>query len=111
MPHILPCPAQHRVYADGAMPPNEKRKHRAQPTGEEAGPPLPEDVLEDSIPEGLDAESLRRKCPVPKPRGQIGELLGFVERDAPGKSDSSNEPPSHSQIDHDERDRRGRGST
>ena len=91
MPHILPCPGQHRVYADGEMPPNGKRKHQARPTGKGTGQPF---ELPEVVEEGLDAERRPRKCPVPKPRGPIRGFLAFVQREeASGMSDRSHEPP------------------
>lgn len=86
MPHILPCPAPRVEFADAEIEYSEdgrRRRRRRKPRehvadvsggdesfgGIEAGP-LEREEME-----------LRRKkaheCPVPKPGGVIGEVLGF----------------------------------
>lgn len=84
MPHILPCPAPRVTFADSEFEITEdgKRRRRRRPV----------QTLDDGSPDGqMEAISgpamseeekvlMQKKsheCPVPKPRGFIGEVLGF----------------------------------
>jgi len=66
---MLPCPVPHRtrVYADGEMAEfdeeGKKRRRRRRM------------VTEDGKKED------ERECPVPKPSGLIGQILGFREQE------------------------------
>lgn len=83
MPHILPCPAEHRVYADGEMPVKRKRKGRTHPKSDTDGsnPSAMSIRNEEAVWDSSMAERRRRECPVPKPGGLIGEILGFAGRE------------------------------
>jgi cytochrome c oxidase assembly factor 2 len=90
LPHILPCPAPRVKYADGEMPDGSgKRRRRRKPEITET----PEGNIvefgtssEDSLP---SSARTKRECPVPKPGGVVGELLGFKK-----PTDSTNPPSS-----------------
>jgi cytochrome c oxidase assembly factor 2 len=76
LPHILPCPAPRVSYADGEMPEGSgKRRRRRKPEITE--------TAEGNIVDfnGTEDDEVRartkRECPVPKPGGAVGELLGF----------------------------------
>lgn len=81
MPHIIPCPAPRLAFAEGeqiSMSEDGRRRRRRRRRNEDQG-------QEDSISEAesvtlLDQrkESIKkaRECPVPKPMGIIGSLLG-----------------------------------
>ncbi|KAK1759418.1 hypothetical protein QBC47DRAFT_105855 [Echria macrotheca] len=91
LPHVLPCPAPRAVYADGEMPDGTKRRRRRRPEN-----PEPSDgIVEFNSTSESDAENMaqagqsKRECPVPKPTGRIGELLGFTK--SPG-TDSQSRP-------------------
>ncbi|KAJ9669530.1 hypothetical protein H2201_000397 [Coniosporium apollinis] len=95
LPHLLPCPANPREYADGDMPeldPSGRRRRRrrkvvegdtamagAHPLASEA-PVVEEPKAADSA---LDEEGWERRrareCPVPKPGGLIGQVFGFQQ--------------------------------
>jgi cytochrome c oxidase assembly factor 2 len=60
MPHIIPCPAPRTDFAEGEMN-GEKRRRRK------------------GIVKG--APEKRRECPEPKPKGLVGEVLGFTSKD------------------------------
>jgi cytochrome c oxidase assembly factor 2 len=98
LPHVLPCPAPRRAYADGEMPADAaacvKRKRKRRLDGEDQGPGVGivqfgqgeegqagrVDGIGNENAEGLTrvkAASKRRECPVPKPGGMLGEWLGF----------------------------------
>lgn len=81
LPHILPCPASRVAYADGEMlaEGSGKRRRRRKLEIAEA---RDASIVEFGSGSG-DDEQLRssartkRECPVPKPGGVVGELLGF----------------------------------
>jgi cytochrome c oxidase assembly factor 2 len=68
LPHLLPCPVPHnkKMYADGQGPPRRRKKVSH---GGDATP----------INAGLDAD-MGRECPVPKPSGLVGKVLGFEQK-------------------------------
>lgn len=87
MPHILPCPAPRVEFADADFEYSEdgrRRRKRGRPRepavdvsgGDESFGGLQEGALNTG-----DEMELRRKkaheCPVPKPGGVVGEVLGF----------------------------------
>jgi len=91
LPHILPCPAPRVVFADGDIMIGEdgrrmRRRRKCPPTDSAASsePATPADLLKDdesgddsaSLRE-LKERSLKRECPIPKPGGKVGEILGF----------------------------------
>ncbi|KAK3390433.1 hypothetical protein B0H63DRAFT_114740 [Podospora didyma] len=80
LPHVLPCPAPRVVYADGEMADGTvKRRRRKRPENADAK----DDGLiqfQSSIgdhDEATNARASKRECPVPKPSGKLGDLLGF----------------------------------
>lgn len=84
MPHLLPCPAPRSDYADASRLEYRQREKEGS---------WPDDV--DNQVEGhrqqcvSEAQVLRSKpheCPVPKPRGLIGEALGFKKGDTRKKA-------------------------
>jgi cytochrome c oxidase assembly factor 2 len=123
VPHIFPCPAPRRTLADSDMTmaadgqqiqrPRRKKRKTLEPTDQLTSA--------DSIPRGQattdeevstflqlekEAETMAkvgRECPVPKPGGIVGQILGFTDRgkepregrdgaprtDIPGRGDGS----------------------
>lgn len=106
LPHIFPCPAPRRTLADSQvemtadgqqiMRPRRRRKvpesiqqednmqYTREIAAPKAAPPRFADSSADEVATFLqmeaEAESLARigrECPVPKPRGIVGQLLGF----------------------------------
>lgn len=82
LPHILPCPAPRRAYADGEMPDPTARRRPRKPEGAAA---IAENGIvefrpgqgEDNSAPARSKPLPRRECPVPKPGGVLGEWLGF----------------------------------
>jgi cytochrome c oxidase assembly factor 2 len=70
LPHIIPCPVPHktRVYADGEVPTTENGKRRRRKSSSADS--------EDRSGSSREKPSAR-ECPVPKPSGLIGQVLGF----------------------------------
>jgi cytochrome c oxidase assembly factor 2 len=99
LPHVLPCPAPRVLYADDGTPmPRKQRRRPAVCLNENNENENGEkDVLgsraEEVEVEGEDMggrEKLaKRECPVPKPPGILGEILGFKSSTGEGK----NKPP------------------
>lgn len=89
VPHILPCPVDTRAYADAEDP--SRRRRRKRKCLENDG----KDTVQQSLPvaqgcnsdtvDGMEGASRKRECPVPKPGGLIGQIMGWQsqERRAP----------------------------
>ncbi|KAI0843188.1 hypothetical protein F5Y06DRAFT_257128 [Hypoxylon sp. FL0890] len=86
LPHILPCPAPRVAYADSekaADGTRRRRRRKPEPAVVKDGIAQFESPSEDfeRIPAETHGTATRarreRECPVPKPRGVIGELMGF----------------------------------
>src|SRR4051794_26143813 len=88
LPHALPCPAPRMAYADGEMNPDatpKRRKRRkcvstseSAPAGCNEAKPVEEVPMdEDTEDEDISVKRGRRECPVPKPGGIVGQILGF----------------------------------
>lgn len=82
LPHILPCPAPRTKYADGEMPPDgkQRRRRRKPAIAETAEGNIVDFESSSSVSseeDGVRTPRVRRECPVPKPGGAVGELLGF----------------------------------
>jgi hypothetical protein len=96
MPHLFPCPAPRRTFADSEMTitadgqqvPRIRRRRRkdVELDSESARPryPTPPGAVDEEVSTFFqmeeEAEKLARvghECPVPKPKGVLGELLGF----------------------------------
>jgi cytochrome c oxidase assembly factor 2 len=77
LPHVFPCPVDHkrRVFADGDTP-ERRRKRRIADSGTttESKEPL---TASDRDSDMFTQEPSKRECPVPKPSGYLGQLLGF----------------------------------
>ncbi|KAB5572012.1 hypothetical protein GE09DRAFT_652143 [Coniochaeta sp. 2T2.1] len=82
LPHILPCPAPRVKYADGEMPPEGKRRRRRKPEITETPEGNIVDFGSSIEDEGPQTAKTKRECPVPKPGGAVGELLGFKKTTA-----------------------------
>ncbi|KAL2040038.1 hypothetical protein N7G274_007441 [Stereocaulon virgatum] len=88
MPHIIPCPAPRLKFADGEFEITEdgKRIRRRRPAN---APNILDSSRVDEIVPSLQISEeekvkMRRtshECPIPKPRGFIGEVLGFGKED------------------------------
>ncbi|MCJ1485852.1 hypothetical protein MMC06_006027, partial [Schaereria dolodes] len=82
MPHILPCPAPRTEFADVEWAADGRRRRRRRRSDTDVARTLEGSQAGDSSVVGRsdEAEALARRaheCPVPKPRGLIGEVLGF----------------------------------
>jgi cytochrome c oxidase assembly factor 2 len=84
LPHLVPCPVKPQTYADGPDGAPRRRRRRKVEGADAIEAALEREENEelgmyDLVREG---EGRRRECPVPKPGGLVGEILGLrkVER-------------------------------
>lgn len=78
----MPCPAPRKAFADGEMcvDANGRRRRRRKPQDPEVKDGVIQfDAMNATNEPYTEAKSsaTRRECPVPKPGGVVGELLGF----------------------------------
>lgn len=91
MPHIIPCPASRIAFAEGEQnfsseDGHRRRRRRSEDQGQEVGMSEEEIVkLQDQRKELIKRT---RKCPVPKPMGIIGGVLGSGK----GKKEAALQP-------------------
>ncbi len=78
LPHVLPCPAPRGVLADGEMPDGTKRRRRKRPENLETKDGIVQFNASSDDDSTDKAKALKRECPVPKPKGMLGELFGFT---------------------------------
>lgn len=94
LPHILPCPAPRVTYADGEIVEDEngrrRRKRRVQQQSQEVqGGVVQLNNITRADLVGHEGNRGKRECPVPKPGGKVGELLGFKQTSKPQTTDSN----------------------
>lgn len=83
LPHMLPCPVDRRGYADTIEMPDgtiKRRRRRQKPAEEDEG--KKEEALTT-----VDASRPPRECPVPKPGGLVGQMMGFEKKEPEKPSD------------------------
>ncbi|KAI4117751.1 MAG: hypothetical protein LQ345_002080 [Seirophora villosa] len=87
MPHIVPCPVPRTQFADTEITEDGKRRRRRRisvenPDAESSVSPSHTTVEQDVAMTEEERDALTKKaheCPVPKPGGRIGEMLGFMK--------------------------------
>ncbi|KAK6001018.1 hypothetical protein QM012_003101 [Aureobasidium pullulans] len=74
-PHVLPCPVDKTQLADSASSDGEPKRRRRRKQSN----PAPESDQQDDNDMGSfgDMHRPKRECPVPKPSGLIGQVMGF----------------------------------
>ncbi|KAI7229992.1 hypothetical protein KC330_g7173 [Hortaea werneckii] len=83
LPHMLPCPVDRRGYADTIEMPDgtiKRRRRRQKPAEEEEG-------KKEEVFTTVDASRPPRECPVPKPGGLVGQMMGFEKKEPEKPSD------------------------
>ena len=82
MPHLLPCPAPRVRLADSRLEVTEDVEKKIQPAKEveldSEQTNLAGRISNYSKEEELMLRNKVHECPVPKPTGYIGQLLGFA---------------------------------
>lgn len=102
LPHVLPCPAPRVAFADsetaegGVAPKRRRRKRPApgpEPTVDSNGIIQFQPTGSGSKEDGMELSAgSKRECPVPKPKGVIGNLLGFTKKEGIDKIDTTSKP-------------------
>lgn len=82
-PHLLPCPVDPRTLADSSDPTGQNRRRRIRKVPEEDE--TCNDVVSEERRRRLRIEEKlapqQRECPVPKPGGLIGQVLGLKDEE------------------------------
>ena len=75
-PHLFPCPVDPRTLTDSADPTgqNRKRRRRRSPEDETCNNVMSSERRRKQLIE--EKLAAKRECPVPKPGGLIGQVLG-----------------------------------
>ncbi|KAI4943010.1 hypothetical protein J4E86_009957 [Alternaria arbusti] len=78
-PHLIPCPVDPRTLADSADPTGENRRRRRRrvPEDESCNGVMSEERRRQRLIE--EKLAAKRECPVPKPGGLIGQVLGVQD--------------------------------
>jgi len=94
LPHVLPCPAPRIAFADGECPDGTRRRRRRSRVEKEQQDSRERDqsANESRSEESSDDEAITVKpkggvCPIPKPGGIVGEILGFKNSSSGGKGE------------------------
>lgn len=76
LPHLLPCPVDRRQFADTIEGPDGKprRRRRVKEAADDATP-------SNGNEEALNYAKRKRECPVPKPGGFVGQMMGFEKEE------------------------------
>ncbi|PQE13685.1 alpha-13-mannosyltransferase (Alg3) protein [Rutstroemia sp. NJR-2017a BVV2] len=101
LPHALPCPAPHIAYADTISVDasgRPRRRRRKCPVDEEEKEEESNSKLHSFDNQKVDIESegtrlQKRECPVPKPGGIVGEILGFKAGSSGNGNEKGSKPP------------------
>lgn len=82
LPHLLPCPVDQRQFADSIETPDGRvRRRRRQKPGDDAAISADVQQSEDNSSGPAISDRAKRECPVPKPSGIVGNIMGFKEQD------------------------------
>jgi cytochrome c oxidase assembly factor 2 len=81
IPHLLPCPADRRQFADSAECPDgrvQRRRRKRNVDGTTSTPATTSPTADnDELVSLSEEERPKRECPVPKPGGILGQIIGF----------------------------------
>lgn len=82
MPHILPCPAPRTTFSDVEITEDGRRRRRRRIELGAVGDSRVDESREvdadtEAMEEGKFLVKKAHECPVPKPGGLIGQVLGF----------------------------------
>lgn len=77
VPHMLPCPAPRVKYADSEVAPDGTRRRRRRAESTEVKDGIAQFETGTEGFENLPNTKAKRECPLPRPGGVIGNLMGF----------------------------------
>jgi cytochrome c oxidase assembly factor 2 len=77
-PHLIPCPVDPRTLTDSADPTRKRRRRRVA----DAEDSTDNDTLSDEARRKMieDKFNPKRECPIPKPGGLVGQVLGMSRK-------------------------------
>jgi cytochrome c oxidase assembly factor 2 len=104
-PHLLPCPVDNRAFADSNPDAFSGRRRRRMVPKEETCNDITSEERKQKLERQRRDEEWRapkRECPVPKPGGLIGQVLGI-------KKEEDEEPSLQSQLNIVRRNTRANG--
>jgi cytochrome c oxidase assembly factor 2 len=80
LPHLLPCPVDRRQYADTIELPDGtiRRRRRTVVEASDGSGGEAEVMVAESLSDGSRP---KRECPVPKPGGLVGQIMGFEKKE------------------------------
>lgn len=87
MPHIFPCPIPRTQFAEGKVNQDDRQRRRRKSStivDEDKSRHVPQkaNAVQEEVMADEQRDAMRKKaheCPVPKPTGRVGELLGFAK--------------------------------
>lgn len=87
LPHLLPCPVDRRQFADSYETPDGKirrRKRKCPQNAIEDGTRADGSDSTDTVRVGSTPDIMQtRECPIPKPGGIVGWVMGFKNEERP----------------------------
>jgi cytochrome c oxidase assembly factor 2 len=82
LPHVLPCPAPRKRFAESTQSPASSKASAGSPPETAASMDLEVNATENQ------SKSQLRECPVPRPSGLLGQLLGFTSSSSVDSADA-----------------------
>jgi cytochrome c oxidase assembly factor 2 len=78
IPHLLPCPADRRQFADSAECPDGRVQRRRRKRVDDGTTSTTATASSATANDELSEEERpKRECPMPKPGGILGQIIGF----------------------------------
>ena len=78
LPHLLPCPVDRRQFADSVESSDGKVRRRRRRKDDAEVSSGEQDATETESMDAVDKK--QRECPVPKPGGLVGQMMGFEQK-------------------------------
>lgn len=95
MPHILPCPAPRIAFAEAEISEDDRRRRQRRNAISTESEEDSDECLGEVDDEKTSMVNRGHECPVPKPSGRFGKVLGFAQ----GKKTKINESSCRFQIE------------
>ncbi len=83
LPHVLPCPVDRRKFADSGETLDGKPRRRRKRSGA-ATPNATAGIEQPQSTAAMEEDGdlrRQRECPVPKPGGLVGQIMGFAQKE------------------------------
>ncbi|KAF1350522.1 hypothetical protein EJ07DRAFT_34602, partial [Lizonia empirigonia] len=73
-PHLIPCPVDPRTLNDSADPIRRRRRRRTPEPDDDSTDLMGDEARTKRV---VDKLTPKRECPIPKPGGLVGHVLGM----------------------------------